>query len=356
MGHSVFGFIVAIGILVFIHEFGHFIVARLCGVGVDVFCLGFGPKIFKKKIGHTEYCVAAIPLGGYVKMVGEEPGTTLDPEDHHLSFTHKSLLKKSLIVAAGPVFNFLLAILIFYMFFQISGIKYQEPIAGEVLADTPAFNAGIQVDDKIIKINSTPISSFDDILVFMSENKGNPITLTVERGTQVLDFPMTPTPHTVKNIFDEDVQVYRIGIGSSDITGTHKLNPIQALGYSLEKSWNLTTLTIVSFGKMIAGKISPQNMGGPILIAQIAGKQAKKGFADFMGLIAYLSISLGIINLFPIPVLDGGHLLFFAIEGITGREMNEQIREKMIQFGAAMLVALMVFVFYNDIIRIVKGS
>lgn len=356
MGHSFFAFIVVIGVLVFIHEFGHFIAARLCGVGVDVFSLGFGPKMLKKKFGRTEYCISAVPLGGYVKMVGEEPGSTLEPEDEGISFTHKSLLRKSIIVAAGPVFNFLLAIFIFYMFFQFSGVEFTKPVAKEVLKDSPASIAGIKANDVVLEIDGIKVEAFEDIFGLVEKSQGREIKIVVLRGSETLEFLVTPETHTVKNIFDEEIEVFRIGVGSTDQTFTKKLNPVQALGYALERTWYFSKLTFISFGKIITGKLSAKNLGGPIMIAQMAGKQVKEGIDQFMGLLAYLSISLGIINLFPIPVLDGGHLLFFAIEAATGRAVNEKVREKMIQLGAAMLVALMIFVFYNDIVRTISGN
>ena len=160
MGHSAIAFIIVIGILVFIHEFGHFIAARICGVGVEVFSLGFGPKILKKQVGRTQYCLAAIPLGGYVKMVGEEPGSTIDPKDVNASFSHKSLLQKTFIVAAGPFFNFFLAIFIFYVLYQFSGIYLVKPIVGDVMEDSPAIAAGIKPGDVIKQINQKKIESF----------------------------------------------------------------------------------------------------------------------------------------------------------------------------------------------------
>lgn len=356
MGHSFFAFIVVIGVLVFIHEFGHFLAARMCGVGVDVFSLGFGPKIFKRKMGRTEYCVSAIPLGGYVKMVGEEPGSTLAAEDKSISFTHKSLLKKSLIVAAGPVFNFLLAIFIFYMFFQVLGELYLEPVAKEVAPDSPALHAGIKPNDRVIEINKIKIDSFDQIKDIMAESKGEQVELVIQRDDQVIQLSLTPKAYPGKNVFGEDIDAYRIGIVSTNETFRKRYNPVQALSRSLDQTWFLSKLTIISFWKMITGKLSAKNLGGPIMIAQMAGKQVKAGIDQFLGLLAYLSISLGIINLFPIPVLDGGHLLFFAIEGATGKPVNESVREKLIQAGAAMLVALMVFVFYNDIVRTISGN
>ncbi len=356
MGHSALAFIIVIGILVFIHEFGHFIAARLCGVGVNVFSLGFGPKILKKKYGRTEYCISSIPLGGYVKMVGEEPGTTIDPEDQKYSFTHKSLLKKSIIVAAGPVFNFLLAILIFYVLYQFAGIHMAEPVVGKVLDDTPALRAGIKPGDVIKEINQTKIESFEDIAKIISTGKGEELQIIVKRNTRLVGIVLSPVARPGKNIFGEDIQKYVIGIVGNGESFHKSFNPIEAFWQSVKDTYGLIKLTIISVGKMISGSVSADNLGGPLMIAQMAGEQAKAGIMNFAWFIALLSVNLGIINLFPIPVLDGGHLLFFGIEAITGKSVSEKMRGKMIQFGAAMLVALMVFVFYNDIVRMVNGG
>ncbi len=352
MGHSLVAFIIVIGILVFIHEFGHFAVARLCGVGVDVFSLGFGPKLFTKKYGRTQYCVSAIPLGGYVKMVGEEPGTTIDPDDVKLSFTHKPLWVKSLIVAAGPFFNFFLAIFIFYILNQFAGIYLLKPIVGEVVKDTPAFSAGVLANDIIKEIDHEKVESFEDISRIVGKSDGKELKIVLDREGQQVDVMVTPVLSPSKNLFGEDIQKYMIGIAMGRDTFHKSLNPLQAFSQAVKDTYGLVKLTILSVGKMITGSVSfKENMGGPIMIAQMAGEQAKAGIMNFAWFIALLSVNLGIINLFPIPVLDGGHLLFFAIEGAIGKPVNDKLREKLIQFGVVLLVTLMVFVFYNDIMR-----
>ena len=356
MGYSLLAFIIVIGVLVFIHEFGHFIAARLCGVGVEVFSLGFGPKILKKKIGRTLYCLSAIPLGGYVKMVGEEPGTTIDPEDVSASFTHKSLLQKSIVVAAGPFFNFFLAIFIFYILYQFSGVYLAKPVVGKVLDDTPALAAGIKPGDVIKEINREKVESFEDISRIISTGTGEKLEMIIARDTGTVGIVLTPVLRPGKNLFGEAVEKYAIGIAGTGETFHKGLNPFAAMWRSLTDTYGLIELTVVSIGKMINGSISADNLGGPIMIAQMAGEQAKAGIMNFVWFIALLSVNLGIINLFPIPVLDGGHLLFFGIEAVTGKSVGDKLREKLIQFGAAMLVALMVFVFYNDIVRLFNGG
>ncbi len=356
MGHSLIAFIIVIGILVFIHEFGHFIAARLLGVGVDVFSLGFGPKILKKNIGRTQYCLSAIPLGGYVKMVGEEPGAVLDPKDIPLSFTHKSLFRKSLIVAAGPFFNFFLAIFFFYILYQFSGLYLSTPIVGKVMENSPAEAAGIKPGDLIKEVNQNKIESFEDVSRIIGSGKGEKLDIMLEREGERLEISLTPALSPGKNAFGEPIEKYAIGIVNNGETYHVGLNPFQAMGHALSDTWGLVKLTLLSVVKMISGSLSADNLGGPIMIAQMAGEQAKAGITNFAWFIALLSVNLGIINLFPIPVLDGGHLMFFAIEGITGKPVGEKLREKLIQFGAAVLVALMVFVFYNDIVRMFNGG
>ncbi|WP_457552536.1 RIP metalloprotease RseP [Desulfobacula sp.] len=356
MGYSAIAFIIVIGILVFIHEFGHFIAARMCGVGVEVFSLGFGPKILKKRFGRTQYCLAVIPLGGYVKMLGEEPGTDIAQEDLKSSFSHKSLLQKIIIVAAGPFFNFLLAIFIFYIMYQFSGIYLVKPVVGKVREGTPAITAGIKQGDVIKEINQKKIDSFEDISRIVSASHGEQLEMIVERDKRLIGLVLSPVLRPAKNVFGEEIDKYVIGITGTRESFHRSLNPFFALGHSLKDTYKLVKLTILSVVKMISGKVSASNLGGPLMIAQMAGEQAKAGVMNFAWFIALLSVNLGIINLFPIPVLDGGHLLFFGIEAVTGKAVSEKLREKLIQVGAAMLVALMVFVFYNDIVRMFYGG
>ncbi|WDP89264.1 MAG: RIP metalloprotease RseP [Desulfobacter sp.] len=356
MGHSAVAFIIVIGVLVFFHELGHFLVARLCGVGVEVFSLGFGPKLLRRRVGRTEYCISAIPLGGYVKMVGEEAGAEIDPADKALSFSHKSLGKRAAIVGAGPAFNFVLAILIFYLLYQVSGIYMALPKVGRVVENSPAQTAGLQSGDLIKEVNDTPVKAFEDIPAIIAEGGGKEVFVLVQREGEVVGFTMVPEIKEGKNLFGEAENRYVIGIVGSGETFHERLGPIRAMGRSIADTWGLVKLTVLSVVKMINGTVSADNLGGPIMIAQMAGQQAKAGVVNFVWFIALLSVNLGIINLFPIPVLDGGHLLFFGIEALIGRPVSDKLREKLIQFGAAVLVTLMIFVFYNDIVRIFNGG
>lgn len=351
MGHSLLAFTVVLGVLIFFHEFGHFIVARLCGVGVETFSLGFGHKIYKKKIGFTEYCLSVIPLGGYVKMVGEEPGSKIKEEDIKRSFTHKKLYQKMLIVAAGPIFNFILAILIFYVIFQVSGLYLVKPVVGDVGKNSPAMKAGIQKGDVIKQIQNTPIESWNDMVGLIGATKGNAVDILIDRNGRKILMELRPEAKKSKNIFGEKITRYMIGISSSGEVYNKRLNPVQAMGASLGKTWDFIDLTFLSVAKIINGSLSSKTLGGPIMIAEMAGKEAEAGVANFTFFIAMLSINLGIVNLFPIPVLDGGHIFFFLIEAVTGKPVSDKVHEKANQVGIALLVALMVFVFYNDIMR-----
>ncbi len=356
MGTNIFAFIIVLGVLIFFHELGHFLVARFFGVGVEKFSLGFGPKIFGKKVGITDYRVSAIPLGGYVKMVGEEPDAEVEPDQVALSFTHKHVLKRILIVAAGPVFNVLLAVLIFYGIFQISGTIILKPIIGDVQDGTPAQAAGLKKGDDIIDINGRPVESWDQMAGVIADSKGSPLEVTVRSDGTRRTVQVAPVLKTTKNIFGEDIPRYVIGITAAGETYTQKLSPFGAIKESVIQTYNIVELTVVSVAKIIQGTVSTKTIGGPIMIAELAGQQAKLGAMNLLFFIALISVNLAILNILPIPVLDGGHLLFFTIELIIGRPVSIRIREVSQQAGMFVLILLMIFVFYNDITRIFSGQ
>jgi len=341
-----------LGVLIFFHEFGHFIVARLFGVGVEKFSLGFGPRLIGKKVGITDYRISAIPLGGYVKMVGEEPDAEIDPEDIPLSFTHKHVAKRMLIVAAGPVFNILLAVIIFFGIFLVSGTFILKPSVGSVKQGSPAFAAGIEKGDLITAINESAINSWDEMAGIINSSEGQKIKLTVHRGESSRNFFLAPEQVTTQNIFGEDVQRYIIGITAAGETYSKDMNLFQAFSESLIQTYKVTELMVVIIVKLISGDISTDTIGGPIMIAQMAGDSAKAGIGNLIFFIALISVNLAIINLLPIPVLDGGHLLFFSIEAIKGRPVSTKVREIAQQVGLFFLILLMILVFYNDISRI----
>ncbi len=352
MTTTLLAFIIVLGVLIFFHELGHFLVARLFGVGVEKFSLGFGPRIIGKKKGITDYRISAIPLGGYVKMVGEEPNSEIDPDDIPISFTHKHVLKRICIVAAGPLFNLLLAVILLYIIFQISGLYILKPAIGKIEKDSPAYEAGLKPGDEIVAIGDTPIDSWEKMAKKISGSGGKPLSFTIQRETQNLILTIRPEIKKDKNIFGEAVDRYIIGITSSGDAIRQKLNPIRALFESVVQTYNITKLTLVSIVKLIQGTLSLDTLGGPIMIADLAGKQAKEGIGNLAFFTALLSVNLGILNFLPIPVLDGGHLLFFIIELMIGRPVNQKVRERAQQIGLFILIFLMILVIYNDVTRI----
>jgi regulator of sigma E protease len=321
-------------------------------VGVEKFSLGFGPRLIGKKVGITDYRISAIPLGGYVKMIGEEPDAQIDPQDIPLSFTHKHVAKRMLIVAAGPVFNIILAVFIFFGIFLISGSFVLKPSVGSVKQGAPAFSAGLEKGDLITAINESAINSWDEMAEIINASKGQKIQLTVRRGDSTRHFSLAPQQVTTKNIFGEDVQRYIVGITASGETYSKEMNFFQALSESLIQTYRVTELMVVIIAKLIKGDISTDTLGGPIMIAQMAGDSAKAGIGSLISFIALISVNLAIINLLPIPVLDGGHLLFFSIEAIKGSPVSIKVREIAQQVGLFILILLMILVFYNDISRI----
>jgi regulator of sigma E protease len=352
MGTNIFAFIIVLGVLIFFHEFGHFLIARLFGVGVEKFSLGFGPRLIGRKIGITDYRISMIPLGGYVKMVGEEPDAAIDPAQIPLSFTHKHVAKRMLIVAAGPFFNILLALLIFFGIFFISGTFILKPSVGAVKEGSPAFTAGLRKGDLITAINGAAIISWDEMAEIINASKGKPIRVSVRREAGILELSIAPEPVITKNIFGEDIQRYIIGITASGESITREMNLFQALGESFLQTYKVTELMVVIIAKLIKGDISTDTLGGPIMIAQMAGDSAKAGIGSLISFIALISVNLAIINLLPIPILDGGHLLFFLIEAIKRRPVSIKVREVAQQIGLFLLILLMILVFYNDISRI----
>jgi regulator of sigma E protease len=352
MGISILSFIIVLGVLIFFHELGHFLMARLFGVGVEKFSLGFGPRLLGKKIGITDYRLSAIPLGGYVKMVGEEPDAEVDPADMHLSFTHKHVFKRICIVAAGPVFNLLLAVLIFFGIFLISGTFILKPSIGAVMDGSPAYAAGLKAGDLIVAIDNSPIGAWDDMTKIINDSKGKQLSVVIRRDAGEFTLTVTPKQSATQNIFGEDIKRYMIGITFSGETYPKPLNPLQALGESLVQTSRIIELMVVIISKLITADISPDTIGGPLMIAKMAGDQAKAGIGHLIWFIALISINLAIINLLPIPVLDGGHLLFFLLEAIKGRPVSIKVREVAQQIGLFILLLLIILVFYNDISKL----
>lgn len=356
MSTSIFAFIIVLGVLVFFHELGHFLVARLCGVGVEIFSLGFGPRLVGKTVGRTDYRISGVPLGGFVKMVGEEPDAEIDPADLPLSFTHKSVLKRIIIVAAGPLFNLVLAVLIFFGIFVVTGSYILEPVVGTVNEGTPARTAGLQEGDRITRIDGRAIATWDEMAAAIMESGGRELTMTFLRGEETRTVKVIPRTSVMKNLFGEETERYVIGIASAGVVHQQEMTVGQAAVESVAKTYEIAHLTVLSIVKLIQGVVSTKTLGGPIMIAQMAGEQAREGAANLVFFMALLSINLAVLNFLPIPVLDGGHLLFFLIEAVMGKPVNRRVREVAQQAGIFVLLLLMIFVFYNDISRLLSTS
>ena len=356
MGTYFFSFVVVLGVLIFFHELGHFLLAKLCGVRVETFSLGFGPRLMGKTIGGTDYRIAAIPLGGYVKMMGEDPDDELEPEELQFSFSNKPVLQRILIVAAGPVFNFLLAVLIFWGMFLTSGmpdIQFKKgAVIGAISPGMPAERAGLQKGDQIMTINGHDVADWDQMAAMITASKGDPQLMSIKRDGHLFDQQITPVlKEMLDNVYGEKKDRYIIGIGRAHQIITKKMNILNALGAGISKTVYLTKIMIVGLYKLIIGQLGLDNLGGPLTIAKMAGDQAKSGTGDLIFFIAFISINLAIINLFPIPVLDGGHLLFFTIELLKGQPLSIRVREIAMQGGMLALLLLMMLAIYNDIMR-----
>ncbi len=434
-------FLAGLAALIFVHELGHFLIARKCGVVVEKFSLGFGPKLFGFKSEGTEYLIAAIPLGGYVKMKGEDPGETL--QDTRGSFSAAPVHQRLAIAFGGPLFNILFAVAIYIVVYMV-GVPTLGTTIGTVRDQSPAKEAGLKTGDRIIELNGREIRFWDELLNIVHKAPGKNLDVLIERDINTLiEVSVTPRSEEITNLFGEKEKVGLIGVtpllrrvsyiredspaekaglqlgddiqtvdgreirgwpdlkvAAIDKPGQElnfhilrngeeldlKLTPeskivqdtqgkdteIGVLGLGLsgdmeleqypfmgsisrafQETWRLTYLIGVSIKKLIFGSIPSDSIGGPILIFQIYGEQAKQGFNELIRLTALLSINLGLLNLLPIPVLDGGHIFFFLIEIIKGKPVSEKSRERASQVGLFMLLFLMIFAFYNDIMRII---
>lgn len=343
--------VIVLGVLIFVHELGHFLLAKRLGVGVLKFSLGFGPKLIGRKIGETEYLISAFPLGGYVKMIGEDPDEEVSPEDMARSFSNKPAGTKIAIVAAGPIFNIAFAAILFTLAFMV-GVPTMTSEVGDVKEGFPAFEAGIKAGDKVVSIDGLHVSKWEEISEKIQSTKKDFISVEVYRSGSTLRFDIKPRVTKVKTIFGEDMEIRVIGIGASRNYVIERSNPIEAVGNGIISTWNVTKLTIIGIIKLVQRIVPAETIGGPILIAQMAGEQAQAGFLSLLSFMALLSINLGVLNLLPVPILDGGHLTFFTIEAIIRRPLSHRFKEIAQQVGLFLLISLMAFAFWNDINRV----
>jgi regulator of sigma E protease len=348
--------IFVLGILIFVHELGHFLVAKWLGVTVVRFSLGFGPKIVGFQRGETEYRLSLIPLGGYVKMLGEGRDDEVPEEQLQSSFSSQPLRKRAAIVTSGPLSNLLLAVLIFTCIYATAGIPQLTTDIGMVTQDSPAALAGIQSGDKVLEINGNPIANWEVLSQTIVEAGKQPLLLKIERGEQVFTIEVQPELRGVPNVFGEDIERPVIGITAAGKLQVKKVNPLMAGYYSVAQTWNMSKLFLLTVVKLIQRVLPMETLGGPILIAQMAGQQAQEGLLNLIYFMALISVNLAILNLLPIPILDGGHLFLFLLEGILRRPLNPKRVEFAQKVGMLLLVALMAFVFYNDIMRLLPGA
>jgi regulator of sigma E protease len=354
--YSIPSFIVVLGVLVFFHELGHFLVAKLFGVKVLKFSLGFGYKLIGKKIGETEYLISTVPLGGYVKMLGENDDETepISPDEAERAFNNKNVFKRIAIVAAGPIFNLVLALFMFCGLFLIRGNPVLTTEIGKVREGSPAHKAGLLKGDVIVSVRDKEIETWSELKDLVKDQAGNQLVIIVKRSDEFLSMTVIPEASVVKNIFGEDVQSALIGIEASGNFETMELGPFQAIKQSFNRTWEITELTVMTVVKLFQGVVPLKTLGGPILIGQMTGQLAKESFIYLIPLTAVISINLAILNLLPIPILDGGVIIFLLFELFIGKPLSLRTRELTQKVGLFLLISLMVFVFYNDILRLLE--
>ena len=354
-------FLLIITVVVFVHELGHYLVARANGVRVEVFSIGFGPELWgwNTKTG-TRWRVALFPLGGYVRFFGDADAASATPEPRELteeekswSFQHKRLGQRAAVVAAGPAANLVFAVLGLAGLFMVLGQPVTEPVVGGVFPGTAAEAAGIQVGDRVVAINGRAVERFQDIQRIVRLEIEQPLELTLKRGDETLTISARPRVDLRKGLFGDMEKVPVLGV-SANPSSTRVIHhgPISALGESLSETGAMVRATFVGIGQMISGTRNSDELGGPIRIAKGAGEAAQLGLSSVIYYTILLSLNLGLINLFPIPVLDGGHLLFYAVEAILGRPLGERAQEYGFRIGLFLVLALMIFATRNDIVAL----
>jgi regulator of sigma E protease len=352
---TIVAFAIALGVLVFVHELGHFFVAKRLRVRVLRFSIGYGPIVWSRYRGETEYALSALPLGGYVKMLGEddEDEAVHDPAR---SFSTQTPGRRSAIVFAGPAMNFLFAFLVYFVLFATVGTEMpsNEARVGAVTAGSPAERAGLRGGDRVVSVGGESITTWEELSRRVRESGGARLTLVVEREGGQQPVEVTPELLDNRNIFNEDLgKVYRIGIEAAhDWT---RVGPVAATGLAVQQTYGATAVVLKGLWLMIRGQVPLKELGGPIAIARAAGQQARAGMKYFLTMLAFLSVNLAVLNLLPIPALDGGHLTLTAVERALGHPLRPEYREMAQRVGIFLLLTLMVFVFYNDIQRLVQG-
>jgi regulator of sigma E protease len=343
--------LIALIIIILIHETGHFSIAKLFHVFVERFSIGFGPVILRKKGKETEYVISAIPLGGYVKLKGENPEEGEKKDSDERAFYNQKLYKRFLIILAGPMFNILSAVLFFAIVYAV-GVPTLKSTIGEVKKDAPAYYAKIQKGDEIIAIDKKSIKTWEELSAIIKKNAGKNITLNIKRNGKIIETPITPKLTEVKDFLGYKKKVGIIGIAPSGETIIQRLNVFKSIEKGACRTVYIAKITILGIVRLIERAIPASSVGGPILIIEIASKAASAGFSTFLALAAIISINLGILNLLPIPILDGGHLTFLTIEAIRRKPVPLNVQVIAQNIGLAILILLMAFAFYNDLSRL----
>jgi regulator of sigma E protease len=353
-------FLLVITALVFIHELGHYLVARWNGVRIEVFSIGFGPELFGwyDRAG-TRWKFSAVPLGGYVKMYGDaDPSSmpsdslgAMSAEDRELSFHHKRLSQRVAVVAAGPMANFIFAVVLLAGLFATVGQPFTPPDVGQVQPGSAAEGGGIKPGDTISVIDGHKIERFEDVQQAVALNNGGPMTIVVRRDGRDVSLDVTPQMTERTDRFGNVYRIGLLGIGRNGVEYVRH-DPATAVWRAVEETWKQSVGTLKAIGQMIAGARTTDELGGPVRIAQMSGEVAQGGIVAIVWFMAVLSINLGLINLFPVPVLDGGHLLFYVAEAIRGRPLGQRAQEYGFRIGLALVVSLMVFATWNDLMHL----
>ncbi|MBI5129826.1 MAG: RIP metalloprotease RseP [Rhodopseudomonas palustris] len=372
LSHGIVGYVVpflfVLTIVVFFHELGHFLVARWNGVKVLTFSLGFGPEIagFNDRHG-TRWKLSAIPLGGYVKFFGDDSEAStpssdslskMSAEERSVSFHHKKVGPRAAIVVAGPLANFILAIVLFTFLFAVFGVPSTSARVDNIQPGSAAETAGFKPGDVIVAIDGSTIHNFQDMQRTVGSEAGRELKFTVKRGAETLELKATPQLREIKDRFGNVQRLGLLGISRSTAANevvTERVNPAVALWMGVKETWFVVDRTFSYIGGLFAGREAADQLGGPLRIAQISGQVATIGFTPLLHLAAVLSISIGLLNLFPVPLLDGGHLMFYAIEAVRGRPLSERAQEMGFRIGLGLVLMLMVFATYNDILHLASS-